>query len=693
MTTETVRVVVRSRPLSKSEKNRGNFSILQFEKEINQIAIQDPKTGVLKTFAYDSVYDTESTQQELYDESAFPLVESALQGYNSTIFAYGQTGCGKTFTMLGIPNDLELRGIIPNSFAHIFGCISEAKNKLFLVKCSYIEIYNEEIRDLLNYDAKKKLELKESPDKGIFINGVSKHDVKSTNDIAKAMESGNTHRIVKETAMNDTSSRSHAIFIIYVESSEEAQGRTLIRAGKLNLVDLAGSERQKKTGAEGDRLKEAIKINLSLSALGNVINALVEKSRHVPYRDSKLTLLLEDSLGGNTKTLMIAVVSPADYNFDETISTLRYASRAKFIQNKPKINEDPKDAQLREYLNEIQRLKALLNGNGPQVIERVVEKIINVEKSIDDDSVQLPTKLKNKQFKESITLTMSDDLETSNNKVQLESMIKDIQTKLVHGGEELDKVEKERLKAQKKFRRKLKKQEQKQKKLIEENKKKEEEILNIEKKYQSANEEIEDLRNIVKELRNKYRVTMNEIKNSNHLFEDEKEDFYEDLRNVNIENEFLNGLLEFIMPISEVELIKKKSTHDENNKKWIVPDFFLENRQKGLPKISQDINKFNNPAARMYEKKSKKRFKNQDYFSDQTEFEYENAINNKTPEVNEKINEQNGRVFREHFPVVDKRKKEVAMSFPELPQVNEMNKKMIADGFSNKKRKGFQNNF
>merc|ERR1719352_997833 len=164
--------------------------------------------------------------------------------------------------------------------------------------------------------------------------------------------------------MNAHSSRSHSVFTITVESSEvDDKGEAKIKVGKLNCVDLAGSERQSKTGATGDRLKEATKINLSLSALGNVISALVEaKTQHVPYRDSKLTRLLQDSLGGNTKTVMIANMGPADYNFDESISTLRYANRAKNIKNKPRINEDPKDAMLREFQEEIQRLKAMLDG-------------------------------------------------------------------------------------------------------------------------------------------------------------------------------------------------------------------------------------------------------------------------------------------------------------------------------------------
>ena len=685
MPPETVRVIVRSRPLSKTELARGNQNILQIDRELHQIAMQEPKTGMYKTYTYDSVYADTSTQQELYDESAFPLVESTLQGYNTTIFAYGQTGCGKTFTMVGIPTDIQQRGIIPNSFAHIFGCISEASNKLFLVKCAYIEIYNEEVRDLLNYDSKTKLELKESPDKGIFIKNLTMLVVTNIADIAKAMESGNTHRIVKETSMNDKSSRSHAIFIIYVEASEEVEGKTLIKAGKLNLVDLAGSERQKKTNTEGDRLKEAIKINLSLSALGNVINALVEKSSHVPYRDSKLTLLLQDSLGGNTKTLMIAVVSPADYNYDETLSTLRYDSRAKFIQNKPKINEDPKDAMLREYLDEIHRLKALLNGKTPQVIEKVVEKVINIEKSVDEDD-ELPINPKRNSYNQATTLKSEDFNEYDDNnaqKIQLETMIKEIETKLVVGGEEMDKAEKERLKAQRLFRRKLKKQKKKEQMLIQEKKKKEEEILNIEKKYQSVQEEIEDLRECVKDLRNKYKNSMTEIKFLNHEIEAEKEDLYENLREKNVENDFLLGLIEIALPKQELENIKQKSRYDEINKKWVIPEFLVDNKQTLFPKITNEI-RGSNPASRNQGKKGKKS-KNEEYYSDYPEFRYENMVGNEFVEE-EKMNTNN--IFRENFQVIEKnQRKEVSSSHNELPPVHDPNRKFVADGFSSKKKK------
>jgi len=335
-----------------------------------------------KTFTYDNVYDDDSLQKDVYNETAFPLVKSVMEGYNGTIFAYGQTGCGKTFTMEGVRSDPNLRGIIPRTFDQIFEAIATSgasqsgsspdEEVKYLVAISYVEIYNEEVRDLLGNNPKLRLDIKEDPDRGVFIKGLSAPEVTSVQQIEHWMEAGNRNRSVGATAMNAQSSRSHSIFTVRIETSTMVAGSSdqHIKAGKLNLVDLAGSERQSKTEATGDRLKEAQKINLSLSALGNVISALVVASTkgrnevHIPYRDSKLTRLLQDSLGGNTKTIMIAAVSPALDNYDETLSTLRYANRAKNIKNKPKLNEDPKDALLREFQDEIKRLKALLEEKG-----------------------------------------------------------------------------------------------------------------------------------------------------------------------------------------------------------------------------------------------------------------------------------------------------------------------------------------
>ncbi|XP_068514650.1 kinesin-like protein KIF17 isoform X1 [Anas acuta] len=300
--------------------------------------------------------------EQIYNEVAYPLVEGVTEGYNGTIFAYGQTGSGKSFTMQGVVDPSTEKGIIPRAFEHIFESIQCAENTKFLVRASYLEIYNEDVRDLLGADTKQKLELKEHPEKGVYVKGLSLHTVHSVVQCERIMEMGWRNRAVGYTLMNKDSSRSHSIFTIHMEiCTIDERGQDHLRAAKLNLVDLAGSERQSKTGATGERLKEATKINLSLSALGNVISALVDgRCKHIPYRDSKLTRLLQDSLGGNTKTLMIACLSPADNNYDESLSTLRYANRAKNIKNKPSINEDPKDALLREYQEEIKKLKAIL---------------------------------------------------------------------------------------------------------------------------------------------------------------------------------------------------------------------------------------------------------------------------------------------------------------------------------------------
>nr|AIN36848.1 KIF3B [Eriocheir sinensis] len=366
---EAVKVVVRCRPMNEQETANQHERVVDMDVDRGVVELRNIKaadTDPRKTFTFDAVYDWNSKQQELYDETFRPLINSVLSGFNGTIFAYGQTGTGKTYTMEGIRDDSDQRGVIPNSFEHIFSYIARSSNQQFLIRASYLEIYQEEIRDLLGKDQKRRLELKERPDTGVFVKDLQQFVCKSVNEIQHVMTVGNQNRAVGSTNMNLHSSRSHAIFIITIEcSTMDEKGRSTIRVGKLNLVDLAGSERQSKTGTAGERLKEATKINLSLSALGNVISALVDgKSTHIPYRDSKLTRLLQDSLGGNSKTIMVANIGPASYNYDETITTLRYANRAKNIKNKPKVNEDPKDAILKEYQQELARLKAQLKQRG-----------------------------------------------------------------------------------------------------------------------------------------------------------------------------------------------------------------------------------------------------------------------------------------------------------------------------------------
>ncbi|XP_034501488.1 kinesin-like protein KIF17 isoform X3 [Ailuropoda melanoleuca] len=364
MASESVKVVVRCRPMNQRERELNCQPVVTVDSARGQCSIQNPGAPdePPKQFTFDGAYYVDHFTEQIYNEIAYPLVEGVTEGYNGTIFAYGQTGSGKSFTMQGLPDPPSQKGIIPRAFEHVFESVQCAENTKFLVRASYLEIYNEDIRDLLGADTKQKLELKEHPEKGVYVKGLSMHTVHSVAQCERVMETGWKNRSVGYTLMNKDSSRSHSIFTVSIEIyAVDEWGKDHLRAGKLNLVDLAGSERQSKTGATGVRLKEATKINLSLSALGNVISALVDgRCKHIPYRDSKLTRLLQDSLGGNTKTLMVACLSPADNNYDETLSTLRYANRAKNIKNKPHVNEDPKDALLREYQEEIKKLKAIL---------------------------------------------------------------------------------------------------------------------------------------------------------------------------------------------------------------------------------------------------------------------------------------------------------------------------------------------
>uniref|UniRef100_A0AAR2KMY5 Kinesin-like protein n=1 Tax=Pygocentrus nattereri TaxID=42514 RepID=A0AAR2KMY5_PYGNA len=324
-----------------------------------------------RTFTYDHVADMDTSQESVFSSVAKNIVESCMNGYNGTIFAYGQTGSGKTFTMLG-PNELndfsdELRGVIPRSFEYLFFLINReversAGAKSFLCKCSFIEIYNEQIFDLLD-SASASLFLREDIKKGVFVEGAVEKYAASAAEAYQVLSMGWRNRRVASTSMNRESSRSHAVFTMTLESKETGQEVVNIRTSQLNLVDLAGSERQRDTHAEGSRLKEASSINRSLMCLGQVIMALVDvsngKTRHICYRDSKLTFLLRDSLGGNAKTYIIANVHPGSKCFGETLSTLQFAQRAKLIKNKAMINEDTQ-GNVKQLQAEVKKLKEQL---------------------------------------------------------------------------------------------------------------------------------------------------------------------------------------------------------------------------------------------------------------------------------------------------------------------------------------------
>ncbi|MED6292886.1 Kinesin-like protein KIF15-A [Characodon lateralis] len=368
---DSIKVFVRVRPLTQGTglTTDGDQSLCLNVSSPNTIRLLSKPEP--RTFTYDHVADMDTSQDSVFNSVARNIVESCMNGYNGTIFAYGQTGSGKTFTMLG-PSELdnftdELRGVIPRSFEYLFFLIGReversGKSKSFLCKCSFIEIYNEQIYDLLD-SASASLFLRENIKKGVFVEGAVEKFVNSAAEAYQVLSMGWRNRRVASTSMNRESSRSHAVFTMTLESKESRNEVVNIRRSQLNLVDLAGSERQKDTHTEGSRLKEASSINRSLMCLGQVIMALVDvsngKSRHICYRDSKLTFLLKDSLGGNAKTYIIANVHPGSKCFGETLSTLQFAQRAKLIKNKAVINEDTQ-GNVKQLQAEVKKLKEQL---------------------------------------------------------------------------------------------------------------------------------------------------------------------------------------------------------------------------------------------------------------------------------------------------------------------------------------------
>uniref|UniRef100_A0A8C3MRA9 Uncharacterized protein n=1 Tax=Geospiza parvula TaxID=87175 RepID=A0A8C3MRA9_GEOPR len=367
---DAIKVFVRVRPPSDSTAlTDGDHGLCLSVLSSNTIRLHSKPEP--KIFTFDCVANMETTQESVFSSVAKNIVESCMNGYNGTIFAYGQTGSGKTFTMMG-PSDSDnfthsLRGVIPRSFEYLFFLIEREKEKAgtgksFLCKCSFIEIYNEQIFDLLD-SASAGLFLREHIKKGVFVDGAVEQVVSSAAEAYQVLTTGWRNRRVASTSMNRESSRSHAVFTITVESMEKNNEVVNIRSSLLNLVDLAGSERQKDTHTEGLRLKEAGNINRSLSCLAQVITALVDvgngKQRHVCYRDSKLTFLLRDSLGGNAKTCIIANVHPGSKCFGETLSTLNFAQRAKLIKNKAVVNEDTQ-GNVNQLQAEVKKLKEQL---------------------------------------------------------------------------------------------------------------------------------------------------------------------------------------------------------------------------------------------------------------------------------------------------------------------------------------------
>lgn len=397
-----MRVALRVRPLVGRELYESPNICVTCYPESEQLVI-----GKDRNFTFDKVFDINTRQQEVFDVCVKNLVLGCFQGFNATVLAYGQTGSGKTFTMgsgytIGL-KDEEL-GIIPRVIRLIFDEVEKRKYKAeFIIKCTFLEIYNEELNDLLDHGSltsardaavidrfiqKKEITIREEKSGTISVFGLREEKVTCYEELAACLDKGSNFRSTASTLMNNCSSRSHAIFTITIEQHViddlyQVQPAAInnndeeeFMVAKFHFVDLAGSERAKRTGATGATLKEGISINKGLLALGNVISALTEegkKNQHVPYRDSKLTRILQDSLGGNSRTSMIACVSPAEINFEETLNTLKYASRARNIKNKPIVNRDPNSAQIAQLRQQLYELQRELQGARRLLISNNIE--------------------------------------------------------------------------------------------------------------------------------------------------------------------------------------------------------------------------------------------------------------------------------------------------------------------------------
>jgi len=640
-----INVAVRCRPMSQREIRDGHQSIVEFEGS-NKVIVHNiqespsdqlgTKSGERQNFAHEfefsSVFDWNSSQQEVYDRVCRPIVDSVLEGYNGTIFAYGQTGTGKTYTMEGAnccdpleenredkqknankstrrdnsgarrrTTDKSLydetsSGVIPRAFKQIFKHISETSNAQFLIRASYLEIYQEEIHDLLKRDRSVKLELHERPDIGIYVKDLTSFVCKSMTEIERVMRVGNQNRMVGATDMNEHSSRSHAIFMVTIEQQsticnslgqarEDCGGKAalmdgnnnsrqierVIRVGKLNLVDLAGCERQRKTNSFGQRQRESIKINLSLSALGNVINALMRvngqkqeqqssegepsTSSFIPYRDSKLTRLLQDSLGGNARTLMIANIGPASYNYDETINTLNYASRAKCIRNRPRLNEDPKDALLRELQREINDLRCKL------------AKISKIKHNAD----QLNRKPEVRDERPDPSKFDGDKRRVEEELVELKQKLASLESKLLNGNRSGDVLDPKLLKgytqeqelALERSRAELADQANRERAIRDELERREEAELSVRESFDSIQQEIEAKRRLIRQILIKTKQMRDELDTTQGAYSVELNDLDQSQYLLHKELKLKCLIMDNFVPNDHVDQLLKRIEFDE----------------------------------------------------------------------------------------------------------------------------------
>lgn len=576
---ESVKVAVRLRPMSSTEVAAAYGHIVDIDKANATVYVTNP-SGQKVNFRFDYAYPDNISQEEVYETIASPIVSGVLEGFNGTIFAYGQTGTGKTFSMDGKGNG-ELRGIVPRAFEHIFDYITaNGESHQFMVTVTYVEIYNDELRDLLAQNNDIPLKIREDPQHGVQIRGVATHKVTCINDLMVLLNFGKKNRKVRKTNMNAESSRSHSILTLNVETLTQIEGGQHVRSARLNLVDLAGSERVAKTGAEGMGFKEGVNINYELMILGNCISALTSKGiTHIPYRDSKLTMLLRDSLGGNARTMMIAALGPADYNFSETMSTLRYAERAKKIENKPKVNMDPKDALLLKYQEELAALQAqIAAANGGVAIDANDKEAINkMEQQLADQRKQLAnaTNVASKE-KEEMQKKLAEQeakLEAEKNRRnQYEQRLQELNKFLVNGGHDLKKKTEQNEQQIAAIRKKLKEREERASALqreIRERQEKQQEVVSL---MNTIHSKVEAVTAQFDELISSYKNLKIKLPEVQKTIQEDRANMAQNIESLNSQIELYSLIIENFVPVSEVENARNNTAWDEDRNRWVKKD-------------------------------------------------------------------------------------------------------------------------
>ncbi|KAK2964318.1 putative Kinesin-II 95 kDa subunit [Blattamonas nauphoetae] len=625
---DNVQVVVRCRPLSQKEVDAKYKMCVHMNRATGSIRIVRPKDSQSSgepehTYTFDHIYPPDATQSSIYDETCRRIINSVMDGFNGTIFAYGQTGTGKTHTMTGYPDD---PGVIPRSFQHIFSHIEQAdKTKQFLVSVSYLEIYREKIQDLLS---KKEnavdLPIKEHPKSGVYVKDLTIVVCKDPKMMEAVMQKGSDNRVVAETKMNKTSSRSHSIFQISVECADLSQldkdGNPIVRVGRLNMVDLAGSERQSKTEATGDRLMEAIEINKSLLTLGTVINMLTKKNPgHIPYRDSKLTRLLQDSLGGNAKTVMIANLGPAEYNYDETFSTLKYANRAKQIKNKPVINSanDPLVLKMQEEIAELKRMLEM-QKRGEIVVQQDDEAIERLKAELKAKAKEEKSALESdkkrleeerKKIEEDLKKRQAEVDKEKEERSRTEAKLRKMQAKVIKGGSKFQELQELRRKDKQEYEEQLAQQKlqaeeaEKEKERLRKEREEAKRLLDakvvaeidLKKQFSSAQDELKTKKKQLESLLNEYKKAktmvaeaQSEINELQNEFEEQREDMLASMSELEGQMNLFLLIAQLFIPEQEQQRVRRLAVWDEDVEEWRLrmPDELDPDEQDGMDFVS-----------------------------------------------------------------------------------------------------------